>query len=165
MANTNAPAGAILLDSEGKAFHGRRFVKKSGNAIYPGDFVIQDATGTVDVAAANGVMLGVALEYAAAASTAEILVCDDPAAVYEIQVDGNVAQTDVFANADIVATTGDTALLRSKHVLQSSSIATTNTLPLKILGLSKVGSNAFGSYAKVKVKINKHAYSSGVLGV
>jgi hypothetical protein len=165
MANANVPFGALLLDAEGKQFHGRRFVKKSGNAIYSGDFVSQDATGTVDVAVANGVMLGVALEYAAATSTAEILVCDDPAAVYEIQVDGDITQAAVFANADIVATTGDTALLHSKHVLQSSSINTTNTLPLKILGLSKVASNAFGSYAKVKVKINKHAYSSGILGV
>lgn len=165
MANANVPFGAILLDSEGKQFRVRRFPKKSGNAIYAGDFVIQDATGTVDVATAGAKLLGVAIESKAASSTDDIAVIDDPDAVFEVQASANVASTDVFANADIVATAGDSALSHSKHTLDSSSINTTNTLQLKILGLSKVASNAYGSYAKVKVRINQHAYSSGVVGI
>jgi valyl-tRNA synthetase len=51
MANTNAPFGALLAEDEGKQFRVRRYPKKSGNAIFCGDFVIQDASGTVDVAA------------------------------------------------------------------------------------------------------------------
>jgi hypothetical protein len=105
------------------------------------------------------------MEYKAATSTDEIAICDDPDAVFEIQASADAQAADVFANADIVATSGDTALLRSKHALDSSTIAATNTLPLKILGLSKIDDNAYGSYARVKVKINQHAYSSGVAGI
>lgn len=165
MANANVPYGAILIDSEGKQFRVRRFVKKTGSAIFPGDFVMQASTGNVEVATAGAKLLGVACEYKAATDITEIAVIDDPEAVFEIQADGDLAAADVFANADIVATAGDTALLHSKHVLQSSSINTTNTLQLKILGLSKVASNAYGSYAKAKVRINQHAYSSGVVGI
>jgi hypothetical protein len=165
MANSNVPYGFVLIDDEGKQFRVRRFLKKTGNAIYAGDAVIQASTGDVDVAAAGSVLLGVALESKAATYVDEIAVCDDPDAVYAIQASANAAAADVFANADIVATAGDSAISRSKHTLDSSTIATTNTLQLKILGLHKIASNAYGSYAQVKVKINKHAYKSGVLGV
>lgn len=165
MANPNVPYGAILIDDEGKQFRVRRFLKKTGNAIFEGDFVIQASTGDVDVAAAGSVILGVAMESKAATYTGEIAVCDDPEAVFSIQASADAQAADVFANADIVATAGDTGLSRSKHALDSASINTTNTLQLKILGLHKIASNAYGSYAQVKVKVNKHAYKSGVLGV
>jgi hypothetical protein len=165
MANVNAPYGAILITDAGKQLRVRRFPKKSGNAIYEGDFVIQDATGTVDVAVAGSVILGVAMESKAATNTDDIAICDDPEAVFSIQASANAAATDVFANADVVATAGDTGLSRSKHALDSASINTTNSLQLKIIGLHKIASNAYGSYAQVKVLINKHAYKSGVLGV
>lgn len=165
MSNVNAPYGALLIDDEGKQFRVRRYPKKSGNAIFAGDFVIQDATGTVDVAAASGTLLGVACESLGASSTADLAVIDDPEAVFAIQGSANVAATDVFANAQIVATAGDTGLSRSKHALDSANIATTSTFQLKILGLLSRGVNAYGSYAQVKVKINNHALKVGVTGV
>lgn len=164
MANVNAPFGARLVNSEGKAYRVSRYTKKSGNAIFDGDFVKIDAAGSVDVAGASGQLLGVAMEYKAATSTDSIAVCDDPEAIFEIQASANLAATDVFANAQIVATTGDTALLRSKHALDSANIADTATHQLKILGLSSIDDNAYGSYARALVKINNHAFKAGVLG-
>lgn len=165
MANANAPFGARLIESEGKQFRVRRYPKKSGNAIYQGDFVIADAAGSVDVATAAATLLGVALESGAATSTTAIAVCDDPEAVFEIQADGDFAAADIFRNADIVASSGDTSLSRSQHVLDSSTMDTTSTLQLKCLGLSQINENAYGSYARVKVKINNHAFKAGVAGV
>jgi len=165
MANTNAPFGALLVDGEGKQFRVRNYPKKSGNAIYQGDLVILDASGTVDVGSTTPPYLGVAMASAAAASTADIPVCDDPDALFVIQASANCVQTDVFSNASIVATAGDAGLSRSKHALDSATIATTATLGLKILGLQPAGTNAYGSYARIRVKINSHAFKAGVVGV
>jgi hypothetical protein len=164
MANVNAPFGARLIDSEGKEIRVKRYVKKTGSAIYAGDFVKIASTGDVEVASASGQLLGVALEYKAATSTDSIAVIDDPEAIFEIQASANLVAGDVFANAQIVATTGDTVKLTSKHALDSANIADTATHQLKILGLSAIASNEYGSYAKVKVKINNHAFRAGVLG-
>lgn len=167
MPNVQQPFGLRLIDSEGKQVRIRRYVKKSGNAIYPGDAVVATATGDVDIATAGAALLGVAMEYRAAASTADIAVCDDPEAVFEIQSDSGVAAADVFLNANITATAGDSSLLRSKHDLDVASFATTATLQLKLLGLSQISDNAYGSFARIKVKINNHVLkgATGSAGV
>jgi hypothetical protein len=165
MANVNAPFGARLLDSEGKEIRVKRYKKKTGAAIFQGDFVKMASTGDVEVATASGALLGVAAEYKAATDTSDIAVIDDPEAVFEIQASANVTAADVFANAQLVVTTGDTSLLLSKHALDSANIADTATHQLKILGLSSIDDNAYGSYAKVKVKINNHSFKAGVQGV
>jgi hypothetical protein len=165
MPNVNAPFGARLLNSEGKQFRVNRYVKKSGAAIFEGDFVIQDATGTVTIAGATGTLLGVAMEYKASADVSEIAVCDDPEAVFEIQASANLVQTDVLSNAQIVATAGSTSLNRAQSALDSANIATDATHQLKILGKSEIDDNAYGSYCRAKVKINNHAFKAGVAGV
>jgi hypothetical protein len=165
MANVQDPFGLRLLDDEGKQFRARKYVKKSGNAIYPGDLVIPTATGDVDVATAGAIALGVALEYGAATSTDSILVCDDPEATYEIQADNAIVAADVFQNANITATAGNATLRRSKHDLDFASLGTGATLNLKILGLSSISDNAYGSFARVKVKIQNHVFNQMASGV
>lgn len=166
MANTFAPFGLRLVDSEGKEFKGRRYVKVTGSAIYPGDVVKQDSSGGVTVAAAGDTPIGVSLEYKPSANVDPILICDDPNATFEIQADNLVAAADVFQNSEITATTGDTGLLRSKQDLDVASFGTGSTKVLKILGLSSIGENAYGSYARMLVKFNVHTLkSSGMSGV
>lgn len=92
-------------------------------------------------------------------------VIDDPSQLFIIQVDESVAQTDVGKNADVVGTTGSTTTGVSAMELDSSTIAKSAALNLKIVGLWDVPGNEFGTNAVVVVKINEHLYgSAGVAG-
>jgi hypothetical protein len=92
-------------------------------------------------------------------------VIDDPSQLFIIQVDESVAQTDVGKNADVVGTGGSTTTGVSTMELDSSTIAKTAALNLKIVGLWDVPGNTYGTNAVVVVKINEHLYgSAGVAG-
>lgn len=92
-------------------------------------------------------------------------VIDDPNQLFTIQVDESVAQTDIGKNADVVGTGGSSTTGQSTMELDSSTIANTAALNLKIVGLYDVPGNAFGTNAVVVVKINEHLYgSAGVAG-
>ena len=95
--------------------------------------------------------------------TADVL--DDPNQMFLIQNDGTSAATNYGLNADIVIGTGSTTTGVSANELDTSSIATTAALNLKIIGLWDVPNNAVGANAVVVVKINEHLYgSAGVAG-
>ena len=92
-------------------------------------------------------------------------VLDDPSQMFIIQNDGTSAATDYGSNADIVVGTGNTTTGLSANELDTSTIATTAALNLKIIGLWDVPNNAVGANAVVVVKINEHSYgSAGVAG-
>jgi len=92
-------------------------------------------------------------------------VIDDPSQLFIVQVDESVAQTDVGKNADVVGTGGSTTTGVSTMELDSSTIAKTAALNLKIVGLWDVPGNEYGTNAVVVVKINEHLYgSAGVAG-
>jgi hypothetical protein len=75
-------------------------------------------------------------------------------------------QADIGKNADVVGTGGSTVTGVSTMELDSSTIADTAALNLKIVGLYNVPGNALGDFAVVVVKINEHLYgSSGVKAV
>lgn len=95
--------------------------------------------------------------------TADVL--DDPNQLFIVQVDASVAQTDIGKNADVIGTGGSTTTGVSSMELNSSTIAKTAALNLKIVGLWDVPGNEFGTNAVVVVKINEHLYgSAGVAG-
>ena len=93
------------------------------------------------------------------------LVVDDPAVVFEIQEKANTVQlaaTDVGLNQVPVLAAAGT--YQSGWLLASTTdatAATTATLPLRLLGLSRKPNNAFGAYAKWLVKINVHELGTG----
>jgi hypothetical protein len=92
-------------------------------------------------------------------------VLDDPNQLFIIQNDGTSTAADYGKNADIVIGTGSTTTGVSANVLDTSSIATTAALNLKVIGLWDVPANAVGEFAVVVVKINEHLYgSAGVAG-
>ena len=92
-------------------------------------------------------------------------VIDDPNQLFIIQVDESVAQADVGKNADVVGTGGSTTTGVSSMELDSSTIAKSAALNLKIVGLWDVPGNEYGTNAVVVVKINEHLYgSAGVAG-
>lgn len=104
-----------------------------------------------------------------AASTARVaLVNIDPGTIYLIQADGSVAATDINANANLIYTnSGSTGSGQSGVELDTSSMTTTATYQLKILGNADIpGRNALGSANPVlKVRINNHFYGNVVVGI
>lgn len=93
-------------------------------------------------------------------------VLDDPNQLFLIQADEDIVRADIGKNADVTAsTTGSTTTGVSNMTLDSSTIATTAALNLKIVDVWSAPSNALGDYAVVVVKINEHLYgSAGVAG-
>lgn len=92
-------------------------------------------------------------------------VIDDPNQLFIIQNDESSAVSNYGKNADIVVGTGNTTTGVSANELDTSTIATTAALNLKIIGLWNVPNNAVGEFAVVVVKINEHLYgSAGVAG-
>lgn len=93
-------------------------------------------------------------------------VLDDPSQLFLIQADEDIVRADIGKNADIIGTGGSTVNGTSAMELDSSSIADTAALNLKIVGLYDVPGNTFGNFAVVVVKINEHLYgSTGVQAV
>lgn len=88
-------------------------------------------------------------------------VLDDPNQLFIIQADGDVTQANIGKNADPTAsTTGSTTSGVSAGSLSSASIAKTQGLTFKIVGLYDSPENALGNYAVLVVKLNQHQYGS-----
>lgn len=170
------------------------YVPSTDNSvIYLGDPVIHGGTAgaagtrvngidvegmpTADVGAAAsakflGVMVGrlpkqsdLSVLYREASVDTIILVCDDPSVVFEVQEDGAIAATDVGLNGDLTSFGGSTVTGRSTVELDSSTVTTTATLSVRVLGLAKKEGNAIGANAVWEVAFNEHEYNFGVLGV
>lgn len=101
------------------------------------------------------------LPYRTASVVAYGFVCDDPNQLYTIQEDsvgGAVpSATAGFANADLVSGAGNTNTYLSGWLLDSSTLATTSTLQLRVLGLTRGPDNAIGNFARWTVRLNTPA--------
>lgn len=190
MANANTPYGfkPVKMQGDSPITGGLEtfFVPATdGTALFVGDPVIKagsaDAAGlaTVTRATAGAAITGIVLGFlpdstgviprSRAASTAcYVLVCTDPAMEYEVQEDavgGALAAVDVGLNADFIVAAGNAYTGLSGVMLDTSTKATTSTLPLKILGFSQRPDNVIGALAKVRVKINVNTEAAGTAGV
>lgn len=96
------------------------------------------------------------------ASTGQyVLIADDVDMMFKIQEDGNAGTNASFGNANLVAGSGSTVTGYSGWQLQSSSVATTNTLQLRILWPLRVSNNTPGTTNSVwLVTINLHSLSN-----
>ena len=102
--------------------------------------------------------------FVAASTAARLLVCTDPKAEYvavEDSVGGNLAAVDCGLNVDVVVNTGNDPLGLSGMQIDSSTKATTITLPLKLVKLHMNGTNAIGTNAQWVVRINNAVESGG----
>ena len=92
-------------------------------------------------------------------------VVDDPNQLFLVQCDAGFVAANVGNNADVVGTGGSTTSGISTMELNSSTLATTAALNLKVVGLYNDVNNDFGTNAVVVVKINEDVYgSTGVAG-
>lgn len=93
------------------------------------------------------------------------LVVDDPNVIFEVQEHANgtaLAATDIGMNTTLQSGTNNGYY--SGWTLSSATDATpatTATLPVRLLGLSRRIDNAFGAYAKHLIKINVHELGTG----
>ena len=189
MATVATPTGAEPVDtlSASGSFTGKvRHIKIAnayGTAIFYGDFVKFVAAGTIEksaittavVAGTCGIFVGCSYTdpntnqltfnqlFPASLAADDIVgyVVDDPNLLFRMQADEAVAQTGLGNNISAVSTAGSTSIGRSKNALDGGSIATTNTLPLRVVDFvdgptSSVG-DAF-TYCIVTYLPLSHAY-------
>jgi hypothetical protein len=146
--------------------------------------VIKDAAGTstergvivgVEVSNVNGVsLIGTALSLENTAAPAVklkdyyVYVVDDPDVLFSVQGDltaTNQVATKVNNNSSLTITAGATLTSCSGTVINSSTIATTAALNVKLMGLLQIPNNAFGAYSVWQCKINQHELMGGTAGV
>jgi hypothetical protein len=94
-------------------------------------------------------------------------VCDDPDAVFKVAVVSGttviagVGRTAVGANASIVQNAGISTNGKSQIALLSTSLATTATLPLRVIDVVKETADSSGNYTELLVKWNAgHQYAN-----
>ena len=88
-------------------------------------------------------------------------VCDDPAAIFQVQASGSVAAAALGTNIGLIQNAVDTAYGVSR-VSAGAPAATTNTLPLRIVGFVNGTDQVAGdAYTDILVRWNAgmHAYS------
>lgn len=172
MANSDLPRG---FRCHGEPLRSTPYI--AAGTIYPGDMVKFHA-GTssttnfraqVEAGSAGGALCGMALNYATVGQ--KVLVADSPDQLFVGQADEADFdnQVDLGLNASILATTGNTTYKVSRQEIDSSTLATTATLELKILGAleRQDGKNQLGANVELICKINNHQLGShtGTAGV
>ena len=161
MATSATPNGAEPVNtlSASGSYNGKvRHIKIASGyatAIFYGDFVKLVAAGTVEKAAVTtavvagtvGIFVGCSYtdpstsqltfnqQFPASTAASDIMayVVDDPKLVFKMQADEAIAQTGLGNNVSAVSTAGSTSIGRSKNALDGGSVATTNSLPLRVL--------------------------------
>ena len=172
MATTATPNGAEPVNTlsasgsyTGKVRH-MKIASAYNTAIFYGDFVKLVAAGTVEKAAVTtsvvagtvGIFVGCSYtdpstsqltfnqQFPASTAASDIMayVVDDPKLVFKMQGDEAIAQTGLGNNISAVNTAGSTSIGRSKNALDGGSIATTNTLPLRVVEFVEGPSSTVG---------------------
>jgi hypothetical protein len=92
--------------------------------------------------------------YLPASTAAYVYVADDPFLLFAIQENGAMVSGASGRNADLVAGAGSTVTSQSGWQLNSSTLATTSTLQLRIIQLLQEVDNAIGTNARWLVKLN-----------
>ena len=172
------PVGTIVGSPyQGKVTH-YKIKNAFGTSIFFGDFVkwgddnpnttIQKDTGTTALTPI-GVFLGCAYtdpntnqftpnQYYPASTAADDIVAyvaTDPFILMQMQCDGAADQDDLGKNCAVVQTAGSTAIGTSKNSVDISTVATTNTLPVKIVDFVDGPDSAVGdSFTDVLVMFN-----------
>ncbi len=171
--------GSSRYNTQG--FQKRAIASGYNTNIFYGDVVLQAANGTIERitdGAANipiGVFLGAeftgdaALNYrlwdqlwpagtlGTGVNAPFAHVLDDPNAIFRIQADGAVTQADLGLNAGIVLTAGSTAIKKGRMALDQSTLATTATLPLRVVDFWTGPESTPGdAFTDVIVQFNRH---------
>ncbi len=192
MANQDAPFGfrAVRMQGSGPSTNGQtQYLIANGYAtsIFQGDPVEVVAGGTLEVA--NGVadvMVGVfnGVNYVDVNSRKPVwsnfhsantssydgiikaFVQDDPNQLFEVQVTGAFANSDIGTTANLTYTAGSTHSGTSK-VEVTSTFGTGANTAVKVVGLSgdPENSDTSSDNCNIIVKLNKHLYNANTAGI
>lgn len=96
-----------------------------------------------------------------------VLVADDPDILFEIQDDGLAALTATACNKNASFTVANPTAPQqnSASVLSTASVAVTQALNLKIMGLVQKPNNAYGVNANWLVMFNQHEFQGNTAGL
>jgi hypothetical protein len=173
MASTSAPYGLLPVGLIGgrpfnQSFRQFKVADNYGTSVFLGDVlkVVSDGTVAKDTGTTTATPIGIFMgcEYTdpslgyllhrnfwTASTVADDImfyVCDDPDVVFQVQADTTVAQADLFLNAALVQGAGNTTT--GKSGVSIGSLATTNTLPVKVIDFVRSGTSSIGdSYTDV----------------
>lgn len=145
-------------------------VKSAGTDTHRG-FIVGVESGEVNAASMNGTALDRTITSIPATKTRNyyVYVCDDPMVIFEIQDDGittgNLVAASVNKNCSLTIADPSSDKQVSATVLLSSSIATTQGLCIKLMGLAPIPGNAFGAYAIWRARFNQHELMGNTAGV
>jgi hypothetical protein len=104
--------------------------------------------------------------YKKTGDTVYLMVDDDPNSIMSVQCsNGTLAAANIGLNVDIAATAGSAVTGKSKFSVDVATVATTATLPLRIMGVEQKIGNAIGAEARVIVAFNLHAYRTDRVAV
>jgi hypothetical protein len=192
MVASAAPYGMIPVQNQGAGYNTQGFETYTiadayATAIYYGDVVkiasdgtIQKDTGTTTltpfgiflgcryIEPATGYVLDSNFWPAALTTgyTPEAKVLTFPWGVFQIQANGSVTTANLGNNAAIIQTAGTSTFGRSRNALSASSIATTSSLPLRILKIVQAPNNASGdAFTDVLVVFNNNQQLFTATGV
>lgn len=160
-----------------------------GTALYVGDPVklagdADSATGskpTVTLAAAGDAIVGIVVgfsvnrtalditgQYRAASTARDVLVCDSPDVVFEVETsNGTPATADIGLNINHAVGSPSTTTATSGATVDMGTKAAGATLTFKLRGFVPRENNEIGASARVHVTINNHQLgsSTGTAGV
>ena len=161
-----------------------RLVPVDSGAVYDGDLVELLNTGKCAVVSSGsaasqalGVCVGVQYtnstgqtvqaQYAPASGVTNVVayVVDDPTALFKVAMVSSgttiagLGRTAVGQNSSVVLNAGNANTGDSKQAI-SSTTATTNTLPIRIVDVVPETATAADTYVEFVVKINTHTYNN-----
>ena len=176
------PVGLLGGGSWSDAIRHIKIANNYGTAIFYGDVVKIVNTGTVEKDTGTttmtpcGIFVGVkytdpntnqltfSQTYPASTAADDIMayVCDDPNVVFQAQGDASLAQTALGNNVAVVQTAGSTSIGTSKNAIDASTIATTKTLPVRIIDFVDGPNSSVGdSFTDVICKFNSGGDATG----
>ena len=159
MATSATPNGAepVGTCSASGSFTGKvvhiKIASAYDTAIFYGDFVKLVTAGTVEKDAGTAALTSIGIFMGCkytdsstsqmtfnqtwpadmAASDAMAYVLLDPDVLFKMQGDATIAQTGLGANFSVIQTAGSTTIGRSKNACDASTVATTNTFPIRLV--------------------------------
>jgi hypothetical protein len=183
MANRDNPHGfrplmRTLSGGPGAAMLGAHKLVGYGTALYIHDLITRVASGTKYTSAISAaitpgttVISGVNMTYGAASTATDHQII--PAAGYQVfeaqdnkSTDG-IGVADINKNANAELNAGNTVTKISGHEINESTIAVTNTLDLKIVGIFRSPDNLIDAsgWVRAEVIINRVSYADQVAGL